>query len=254
MKDNMYQEGTVDVIGPFDRFEAGTGAMALPLTRVADIGGRRGVVLPGSVQPAGWYRATGKRIVDIAFVLMTLPMSLPIILICAIALWLEGGQPFYRQERLGKGGKRFSILKLRTMSRDADQVLESYLARDPAMRAEWDTTQKLKNDPRITRVGAFLRSSSMDELPQLWNVLKGDMSVVGPRPMMPEQLRLYPNPRPYFSLRPGITGEWQVSDRNENSFAHRSTVDARYNVKVSFWNDMKILVQTAGVVLRRTGY
>ena len=254
MKDNVHEDGPVEVIGPFESLRPGAGSVALPMTRVADIGGRGGLALPGTVQPTGWYRATGKRIADIVFVLITLPISVPVILICAIALLIEGGQPFYRQERLGKGGKRFSIVKLRTMGRNADTVLESYLARDPAMRAEWDTTQKLKNDPRITRVGALLRSSSMDELPQLWNVLKGDMSVVGPRPMMPEQLRLYSNPRPYFILRPGITGEWQVSDRNENSFSHRSTVDARYNVKLSFWTDLKILFQTAGVVLRRTGY
>jgi lipopolysaccharide/colanic/teichoic acid biosynthesis glycosyltransferase len=133
-------------------------------------------------------------------------------------------------------------------------MLESYLAADPAMREEWDRTQKLKNDPRITRVGNFLRKTSLDELPQFLNVFRGEMSVVGPRPMLPEQLPLYDNPAPYFDMRPGITGQWQVSDRNENSFAHRSTVDAAYHDSLSLALDLRILVRTVGVVLRRTGY
>ncbi|WP_306152688.1 sugar transferase [Roseovarius sp. MMSF_3281] len=200
------------------------------------------------------YRDHGKRFLDVAFVLATLPITLPITLICAFALWIEGGQPFYRQDRLGARGKTFSILKLRTMSRNAEQDLKDLLAKDDTLRREWETTQKLKNDPRITRVGAFLRSTSLDELPQFLNVMKGDMSVVGPRPMMPNQLSLYPNPAAYFALRPGVTGAWQISDRNENSFAFRATVDARYDAALSFFGDLKIIAKTVGVVLRRTGY
>lgn len=201
-----------------------------------------------------WYRRVGKRVLDILFVIATLPVSVPIVLICVVALWSEGGSPFYRQDRLGKSGKRFSILKLRTMVRDADNLLADYLEKVPALRDEWETTQKLKNDPRITRVGAFLRATSLDELPQLWNVLKGEMSLVGPRPMLPEQLPLYGNATAYFALQPGITGIWQVSARNENRFSFRAEVDAQYFCSLSPLRDFGLLLQTAGVVIRRTGY
>jgi len=168
-------------------------------------------------------------------------------------LWIEGGNPFYRQTRLGRGGKHFPILKLRTMVRDADAVLEDYLVSDPEMRREWDEKQKLINDPRVTRVGALLRSTSLDELPQLWNVMTGDMSLIGPRPMMPEQLPMYGNPAEYFALRPGITGLWQISARNENSFGFRNEVDAAYNRQMSLGSDVRIIFKTVGVMLRRTG-
>ena len=140
---------------------------------------------------SGIYRSAGKRALDTLAILISLPFALPIIGLCALALWIEGGSPIYKQTRIGKNGKLFSILKLRTMVQNADQVLEDYLAKDPAMRAEWDTLQKLKNDPRVTRVGGLLRATSLDELPQLINVLKGDMSLVGPRPMMVEQEEMY---------------------------------------------------------------
>jgi len=148
----------------------------------------------------------------------------------------------------------FSILKLRTMVPDADVRLEQFLADHPDLRAEWASTQKLKSDPRVTRIGRFLRASSLDELPQLWNVFLGDMSLVGPRPMLPEQLSLYGDARPYFSLKPGITGIWQISARNENRFDYRAKVDAGYNKTVSVFEDIAIMFKTFGVVLRRTGY
>lgn len=200
------------------------------------------------------YRRYGKRVLDVTFVLATAPLTLSITLLCALALWIEGGQPFYRQMRLGANGKRFRIFKLRTMGQNAEQDLKNLLATDEALREEWETTQKLKNDPRITRVGALLRSTSLDEMPQFLNVLKGEMSVVGPRPMMPDQLPLYPDPSSYFDLRPGITGEWQISDRNENSFAYRSTIDTRYDFSMTLIGDVKIIAKTIGVILRRTGY
>ena len=258
MKDNVFDDASLDAIAAFTPVHPAHLARQA-MASVGPAQAASGLRVPGlgweTAQPAkGAYRRVGKRLADIALVLMTLPMTLPIIALCAIALWIEGGQPFYRQARLGERGKLFSIWKLRTMCRDADQMLESYLAADPALRAEWDTTQKLKNDPRITRVGAFLRKTSLDELPQLLNVLKGEMSIVGPRPMMPDQLSMYADPAPYFDLRPGITGQWQVSDRNENSFAHRSTVDAQYHAQLSLPLDLRILLQTVGVVLRRTGY
>lgn len=202
----------------------------------------------------GVYRGIFKPVIDGLFILLTLPFSVPLIAICAIALWIEGGSPFYTQSRLGRNGRRFAILKLRTMVRDADAVLEEYLASDPACRREWDELQKLKNDPRVTPVGQFLRATSLDELPQLFNVLLGDMSLVGPRPMMPDQLSMYGEPRAYFALRPGITGLWQVSARNNTRFSYRNDVDRDYENKVSFSFDMKVLFKTVGVVLRRTGY
>ena len=199
------------------------------------------------------YRAGGKRLFETLLVLLSLPFFVPIMVLCVIALWFEGGNPFYRQDRLGKNGKHFSILKLRTMVRDADAVLEDYLASDPEMRREWDEKQKLINDPRVTRVGALLRSTSLDELPQLWNVLWGEMSLIGPRPMMPDQLQMYGDPAHYFALRPGITGLWQVSARNENGFSFRNEVDATYNKAMSVTGDIAIIYKTVGVMLRRTG-
>lgn len=200
------------------------------------------------------YRGVGKRICDVLFVLATLPVSVPLVAFCALALALEGGRPFYRQDRLGKNGSRFSILKLRTMVRDADDLLATYLENDPVLREEWETTQKLKCDPRITPVGGFLRATSLDELPQLWNVLKGEMSLVGPRPMMPEQLPLYGDAQAYFAVQPGITGLWQVSARNENRFSVRCKVDAQYYSDMSLRFDIGLLIRTVGVVVRQTGY
>lgn len=200
------------------------------------------------------YAAGGKRVLDLLLVLLSLPVVLPIIALCAAALWLEDGRPFYTQARLGRGGQRFRILKLRTMVRDADQLLQHYLENDPALRREWDETQKLKNDPRITPVGRVLRATSLDELPQLWNVAAGDMSLVGPRPMMPEQLPLYGDASAYFGLRPGITGLWQVSVRNEGSFACRAQADADYRRRLSLGRDLALIWRTGKVVLKGTGY
>ncbi|WP_264212653.1 sugar transferase [Leisingera thetidis] len=202
----------------------------------------------------GTYAAAGKRWLDLLLVLLSLPLTLPLTALCAAALWLEGGRPFYTQARLGRGGQVFRILKLRTMVRDADALLQHYLDTDPALRREWDDTQKLKNDPRVTRVGRLLRMASLDELPQLWNVLNGDMSLVGPRPMMPEQLPLYGDAGAYFALRPGITGVWQVSVRNEGSFASRVQADSDYRLGLSLGRDLQLIWRTVGVVLKGTGY
>ena len=200
------------------------------------------------------YRDVFKRVLDVAFVIFTLPFSMVLIGLCALALWIEGGNPFYTQARLGKNGRRFNILKLRTMVRDADAVLEQHLANDPEMRREWNEIQKLRHDPRVTRVGHILRKTSLDELPQLWNVLTGDMSLVGPRPMMPEQLEMYGDPYHYFALKPGITGLWQVSARNSARFSYRNNVDGTYEQSLSLRLDLAILVRTIGVVLRPTGH
>jgi len=199
------------------------------------------------------YHSGVKRLLDVALVLVTLPVSLPLILgmMCVVAL--NGQSPLYLQKRLGRGGRVFHMVKIRTMVKGADALLEDHLAKNPEARREWNVAQKLKCDPRVTRVGCALRKSSMDELPQLWNVLVGDMSLVGPRPMMVSQETLYPG-NAYFALRPGITGPWQVSDRNDSSFADRAGYDSRYLASLSLWQDLTILLRTVVVVIRGTGY
>ncbi len=201
----------------------------------------------------GFYAAYFKRLLDILFVLVSLPIVLPVMIVMSIVVGIDGGLPFYTQKRIGRNGRIFTMWKLRTMVPDAEDKLQGYLETNSAARREWDCTQKLKDDPRITSIGRILRKTSMDELPQLWNVLTGDMSLIGPRPMMPEQRNLYPGPV-YFGTRPGITGLWQVSDRNECSFASRASFDHSYRQDLSFSADMNILQQTVFVVLRGTGY
>ncbi|WP_241525616.1 sugar transferase [Pseudophaeobacter leonis] len=209
---------------------------------------------PGDKSRGGSYAARGKRALELALVLMALPVALPIIALSALLLWVESGLPFYSQDRLGQNGKRFRIFKLRTMVRDADARLQDCLQQNPALRREWDETQKLKKDPRITRIGRILRVTSLDELPQLWNVFTGEMSLVGPRPMMPEQLPLYGEASAYFAVKPGITGLWQVSDRNESSFASRAQADADYLRVMGLQMDLRLIWRTVGVVAKGTGY
>jgi lipopolysaccharide/colanic/teichoic acid biosynthesis glycosyltransferase len=201
----------------------------------------------------GLYRNGAKRAFDLIAVLASGIIVLPIILIFAVLVGLDGHSPFYWSDRVGRGGRTFRMLKLRTMVPNADRLLEEHLSRNPAARAEWNSTQKLKMDPRITRTGRFLRKCSMDELPQLWNVVTGDMSLVGPRPMMPGQRALY-NGLSYYALRPGITGSWQVSDRNECVFSKRAEYDRDYDRTLSFGNDLRLLLATMKVVVRGTGY
>ena len=201
----------------------------------------------------GFYRDGAKRALDFLLIVLSLPVALPVIALLALLVMRDGHAPFYTQARVGRDGRIFRFWKLRSMIWDADSHLADHLAADPEARAEWDHTQKLKCDPRITRFGNFLRKSSLDELPQLWNVLKGDMSLVGPRPMMAGQQVLYPGTA-YYALRPGITGSWQVSDRNESSFAARADFDTAYEETLSFAADLHILAATVGAVVRGTGY
>jgi lipopolysaccharide/colanic/teichoic acid biosynthesis glycosyltransferase len=208
------------------------------------------------VEPRGissFYARFLKRPLDIVAVILAAPIVLPLVLILAAAIWWSGDKPFYTQLRVGRSGRSFRLLKLRTMVEQAELRLAEYLATNPEAKAEWDSTQKLKNDPRITKTGLLLRKTSLDELPQLWNVLLGDMSVVGPRPMMLEQAQLYPG-ADYYHLRPGVTGLWQISDRNDSTFAARASFDARYAASLSLSGDLGIIAKTVGVVLRCTGY
>jgi exopolysaccharide production protein ExoY len=199
------------------------------------------------------YPGLGKRLFDLAFVAF---IALPVVVVLGILALLvatDGHSPFYVQKRLGRHGKVFRMYKLRSMVPNADKVLAAYLDSNPAARLEWDRDQKLKNDPRITAVGRLIRKTSLDELPQFFNVLKGDMSVVGPRPMMCSQKDLYHGTE-YYEMRPGITGAWQTSVRNESSFEQRVEYDRDYFYKLSLKTDIKIVLRTFGVVLRATGH
>ena len=208
--------------------------------------------MPTSAHYPGLYGSVGKRIFDIAFVLLAAPFVVPLVFFLAIFLVCQGVTPFYRQKRVGKDGKVFKLLKLRTMVHDADTVLKDYLAANPEALEEWNRNQKLRDDPRIIKFGSCLRKFSMDELPQFWNVFVGEMSMVGPRPMMLSQRELYPG-KFYNSMRPGLSGPWQVSRRNQSSFAERASHDTEYWESMSFGTDVSILFQTIFVVLRGTG-
>ena len=201
----------------------------------------------------GLYRNVAKRGLDIALVLISLAIVLPFVAVAALLVALDGHNPFYTQKRVGKDGKLFNMIKLRTMVPNAKEKLDDYLEQNPEARAEWDKNQKLKNDPRITTIGRVLRKTSMDELPQLFNVLSGAMSLVGPRPMMPEQRPMY-HGRGYYNLRPGLTGFWQISDRNNCQFADRVKYDEAYNRAVSLGTDVTVMLRTVAVVIRGTGY
>jgi len=200
------------------------------------------------------YQDFFKRFLDVTLVVLSAPFVLPLIMLLAVLVaLLTGGRPFYTQLRIGKNGTPFRMWKLRTMVKNADGELETYLQQNPGAQAEWDATQKLKQDPRITKIGRVLRKSSLDELPQLFNVFNGTMSLVGPRPMMVEQERIYPGDA-YYALRPGITGLWQISDRNNCRFEDRVSYDDTYSSTLSLKTDLRILCQTVGVVLRATGH
>ncbi|MBV8897061.1 MAG: undecaprenyl-phosphate galactose phosphotransferase WbaP [Acidobacteriaceae bacterium] len=196
-----------------------------------------------------------KRTLDISITLAAAPFILLLIAIFALLAKLEGKGPvFYPNERIGYRGRKFNAWKLRSMVVNADEVLREYLEKDPDLTAEWERTQKLRSDPRLTRIGKIIRKTSIDELPQFWNVLIGEMSVVGPRPVLEQQVKLYgPGFSLYTQVRPGITGLWQVSGRNRLSFAERVRLDRYVIQNWSVWLDIYILARTAGVVLTADG-
>jgi exopolysaccharide production protein ExoY len=200
-------------------------------------------------------RPAAKRALDILGAGALLLAAAPAFLVLALLVRMDGGRVFYAHERVGRDGRLFGCLKFRSMVMDADKRLAALLERDPAARAEWDTSRKLKNDPRVTWVGRFLRASSLDELPQLINVLKGEMSLVGPRPVQASELAAYYGAaaQHYLSVRPGITGPWQISGRSDTSYAQRVALDVAYATRPSFWGDVKILLRTPMAVLARRG-
>ena len=196
-----------------------------------------------------------KRALDIIGVGVGLVLLAPFFLIVALMVRADGGPAFFAHQRVGRGGKLFGCLKFRSMVIDSQARLETLLANDPAARAEWEATRKLKNDPRITRIGRFLRSTSLDELPQLINVLLGEMSLVGPRPVQEAEIDRYygASAAHYMAVRPGITGLWQVSGRSETSYESRVALDVSYVSRPSLLADLSILLRTPVAVLSRRG-
>ena len=195
-----------------------------------------------------------KRGFDIVVSLGLLLLLSPLMLLVACALARSGRPILFAQERVGMGGRSFHCLKFRSMVPGAEDILERLLQQDPELRREWSQAQKLKVDFRVTRFGAFLRKNSIDELPQLWNVLRGEMSLVGPRPALPKQLPLYGSLAVlYTAVRPGMTGLWQVSARGDGDFQRRVQYDTDYVRNCSLWNDLALLVRTVGVVVSRKG-
>ncbi|KPL71344.1 hypothetical protein ADM99_11360 [Leptolinea tardivitalis] len=196
-----------------------------------------------------------KRLMDLCFILISLPVTLPLFGLIALLIKLDSEGPvFYQQDRIGYEGRHFKMWKFRSMHRDADVMLKDYLEKNPDLRAEWEATYKLKNDPRITRVGKFLRKFSLDEFPQLINVFQGEMGLVGPRPIVNGEI-LYYNRRfeLYKHVVPGMTGMWQVSGRSDTSYESRVSLDEYYVRNWSIWLDMHILIRTAFVVIRGKG-
>ncbi len=195
-----------------------------------------------------------KRFIDTVLCFVAMPLVLVIGVPIALLIMLDGGGPFFVQTRIGRGGNRFHCLKFRTMIPDAERELQRILDRDPVARAEWERDFKLKNDPRVTWIGRLLRKTSLDELPQFLNVLADEMSIVGPRPVTPQELNLYGENTPlYLACTPGITGLWQVSGRNDVSYANRVALDVRYVLTWTPMQDLKIMLLTLPAMLSRRG-
>lgn len=197
----------------------------------------------------------GKRGLDVSVALAAVLLLLPLIGALCFLVWLsDGGAPIYRHRRIGRNGRTFHCLKFRSMVINGDQLLEKHLAECAAARDEWDRTRKLTDDPRITRLGRFLRKSSLDELPQLWNVLKGEMSLVGPRPIVEAEVAHYGERfTTCFSMTPGITGLWQVSGRSDCKYSERVKFDLDYAHNWWLGRDVVILARTVPAVLAQRG-
>ena len=194
--------------------------------------------------------SAAKRTLDIAGSLAIGLVFSPLILVIALRMRMEGGPVLFRHQRIGRGGKPFDCLKFRTMVPNAEQILRDLLEKNPAAKAEWLRDHKLKNDPRVTRVGRFLRKTSLDELPQLWNVLRGEMSLVGPRPIVREEMLRYGRYlRRYVAAKPGVTGLWQVMGRNDTDYRRRVVMDTYYVRKRTILMDLRILLKTVRVVI-----
>ena len=212
---------------------------------------------PGAVEPIKGISIlpSPKRPLDLSVVLFAIFFISPLIVASiAVLLLLQGRPIFIRHQRIGRYGVPFLCLKFRTMVIDADAVLQRHLATNPAALEEWQRTFKLKQDPRVTRLGRFLRKSSLDEIPQLWNILKGDMSIVGPRPIVDAEKRLYGMYfENYCRVRPGLTGLWQVKGRSDTDYNTRVQLDVEYVSTMSLIRDLKIVLMTVPAVLMSKG-
>lgn len=205
----------------------------------------------GDAHPA---RSLIKRTIDVAVASAMLIALSPTLCALAFLVCRDGGPVFFRHRRIGANGRSFYCLKFRSMCVDAEARLKEYLEQNPVARQEWEKDFKLKNDPRVTRLGALMRRTSLDELPQLLNVIKGDMSLVGPRPIVTAEIPRYGSAFGfYLKCRPGITGLWQVSGRNDIDYVSRVELDARYAANWNLFTDAAILIRTFGVVVRRSG-
>lgn len=196
-----------------------------------------------------------KALFDRSAALFGLLLLLPLLLLVAALIYLrDPGPVLFAHPRIGRGGRTFRCLKFRTMVRNGDEVLARHLEANPEAAREWETTRKLKNDPRVTTLGQRLRKSSIDELPQLINVLRGEMSLVGPRPIVAEEARFYGSAmRDYASVRPGLTGLWQVGGRSDTSYADRVRLDQTYVRTRNLWLDLRIILRTVVVVVKGRG-
>ncbi|MEL7091886.1 MAG: sugar transferase [Pseudomonadota bacterium] len=200
------------------------------------------------------YAAYGKRMLDLIIALLLLPVLVPMIVIMCLLVRRDGARGLFAHQRVGQNGVPFTCWKIRTMVPDAQTRLARLLATDADAAAEWARTQKLTDDPRVTRLGRFLRRTSLDELPQIWNVLRGDMSLVGPRPVTEEELGHYGALRgTYLTLKPGVTGPWQVHGRSNGCFKERLDLDQGYASDMGLWRDLSLIAQTSLVLLRPTG-
>jgi Undecaprenyl-phosphate galactose phosphotransferase WbaP len=201
-----------------------------------------------------WPARLLKRVFDLFAALVLLVLGALPLLYIALRIRRDGGPAMFAHQRVGQSGKVFPCFKFRTMQVDAEERLRELLANDPAARAEWEREFKLRNDPRITPIGQFLRRTSLDELPQLFNVIRGEMSLVGPRPVIRAELARYGDDVDYFLMvRPGMTGLWQVSGRNDTGYDTRVYLDTWYVKNWSLWYDIAILFKTIRVVLNREG-
>ena len=196
-----------------------------------------------------------QRLADLLMAMLTIAALAPLMLTLTFLIWVsDGGAPLYGHIRVGRMGQLFRCWKFRSMVVDSDKILAEHLAADPKARAEWEANHKLRQDPRITAVGRFLRASSLDELPQIWNVWLGEMSIVGPRPIVIAEIERYKaNFTDYCACRPGITGLWQISGRNDLSYDQRVALDTRYAKSRSLLLDLKIIMSTIPAVLSQRG-
>ncbi|MCA0942238.1 sugar transferase [Salipiger pacificus] len=215
--------------------------------------------LPSQARFRRWsdrvYAQVLKRWFDLAVAVLLIPVLLPVIAVLWAIVRADGGPGFFGHKRVGMDGKEFRCWKIRTMVPNAEEKLQALLARDEAAAAEWARDHKLTKDPRITLIGKFLRQTSLDELPQLWNVLLGDMSFVGPRPIVEAELEKYgAHQAAYLSMKPGVTGLWQVSGRNDVSYDERVAMDIEYLRVMSCGTDIKLMVKTFTAMCNRTGY